>query len=77
MREIILGYLPVAGNFEYSVAVFKYKDNNKALKIALAINMVMFAIYNAVILNVVGAVLNLTVAVTAMLSVLRKGKKHE
>ena len=34
----ILGWLPVIANFEYSVSVFKFKDNEKALKLAFIIN---------------------------------------
>ena len=32
-----IGLLPVIGNLEYSIAVFKFKDNERALKIAFLI----------------------------------------
>ncbi|MBR1454768.1 MAG: YgjV family protein [Lachnospiraceae bacterium] len=60
----IIGYLPVVANFEYSVSVFKFKNNEKALKIAFIVNMVMFAIFNFVIKNYIGtfscAIISLT-----------------
>ena len=70
------GWLPIVANFEYSVAVFRFKDNEKALKICFIINMLLFSVFSAVIMNYVGIVSNLVVAGTTALSLIR-GKKGE
>lgn len=67
----ILGWLPVIANFEYSVSVFKFKDNEKALKLAFIINMVMYAVFNVVIQNYVGTLSCTVIAITTAIS-LRK-----
>lgn len=71
----ILGWLPVIANFEYSVSVFKFKDNEKALKLAFIINMVMYAVFNVVIQNYVGTLSCTVIAITTAIS-LRKDKKE-
>ena len=60
----LIGYLPVIANFEYSVSVFKFKNNEKALKIAFIVNMVMFAIFNFVIKNYIGTLSCVIISLT-------------
>ena len=67
----LIGYLPVIANFEYSVSVFKFKNNEKALKIAFIINMIMFAIFNAVIKNYVGTISCTVIALTTLTSYIK------
>ena len=69
------GWLPIVANFEYSVAVFRFKNNEKALKICFIINMLMFSVFSIIIKNYVGIVSNLVVAVTTAVSLI-KGKKE-
>ena len=71
-----LGVLPVAANLEYSLAVFFFKKNEKALKIAFIINMLMFCPFSFAILNIVGGIGNLVVAVTTVISLI-KGEKEK
>lgn len=71
----IWGWLPIVANFEYSFAVFKFKNNEKALKICFIINMLMFSVFSIIIQNYVGIVSNLVVAVTTAVSLI-KGKKE-
>ncbi len=73
----LLGYLPIVANFQYSVSIFRFKDNERALKISFFITSVMFSIFSVVISNYVGIVSNAVVAVTTLLSVIREGKKEE
>jgi Bacterial inner membrane protein. len=40
----LLGWLPILGNLEYSITVFRFKHNENALKIAFVINMVMYCV---------------------------------
>ena len=68
----LLGWLPIVANLEYSIAVFRLKDNERALKLAFIVNMVMYAMFSVVILNVVGAVSCTVIAVTTALSLIRK-----
>ncbi len=67
----LLGYLPIVANFIYSVSVFKFKRNEKALKIVFIINMVMFAIFNAVIMNYVGLFSCTVVALSTLFSLVK------
>ena len=73
----LIGYLPVIANLEYTLVVFKYKDNERALKIAFVICVGMFVIFNVAILNIVGACSNLFVMIATLVMLLRKGKKTE
>ena len=68
----LFGWLPVIANLEYSIAVFKFKDNDRALKIAFAINIVLFMIFNAVVMNIVGVCTAGVVLVTTLSAVFKK-----
>ena len=68
------GLLPVIANLEYTLAVFKFKDDERALKIAFMICTILFMIFNAVIMNFVGLASNVVVIVSTIVF-LAKGKK--
>ena len=70
----LLGWLPIIANLEYSVAVFKLRDNEKALKLAFIINMIMYAVFSAIIMNYVGIVSCVVVAATTAISLCRAEK---
>ena len=72
----LLGWLPIIANFEYSVAVFKLRDNERALKLAFIVNMVLFAVFSAVIMNYVGVLSCSVITVTTAVSLV-KGLKEE
>lgn len=67
----LLGWLPVAANLEYSIAMFRLKNNPRGLKIAFLINMLMYSVFSLIIRNYVGAAANLFVAVTTAVSLIR------
>ena len=67
----LLGWLPIIANLEYSIAVFRFKDNLKGLKIAMIVNMLLYSVFSFFIQNYVGAVSNLVVVVTTAVSLLR------
>lgn len=71
----LLGWLPIIANLEYSVAVFRFRENEKALKIAFIVNMIMYAVFSAVILNYVGVVSCAVIAVTTAFSLIRAKKE--
>ena len=67
----ILGWLPIIANLEYSISVFKLKDNENALKLAFIINMVMYAIFSLAIMNYVGTVSCTVIVITTAFSLIR------
>ena len=67
----LLGWLPTIANLEYSLAVFRFKDNERALKYAFLVNVAMFAVFNAVILNFVAVISNIIVIVLTILFLIR------
>lgn len=71
----ILGWLPIIANLEYSISVFKFKDNEKALKITFIINMIMYAAFSAVIMNYVGVLSCTVIAVTTAVSLIKTNSK--
>lgn len=70
----LLGWLPIVANLEYSIAVFRFKDNQTALKLAFIINMVMYAAFSLVIMNYVGAASCSVIMVTTAVSLIREKK---
>ena len=68
----LIGYLPVIANLQYTLAVFKFKDNERALKISFVICIGMFAVFNVVILNFVGVCSNLIVMITTLAFLLKR-----
>ena len=73
----LLGWLPIVANLEYSVAVFRFKDRERELKISFIVNMVMYAAFSFVIMNYVGAAANVVVAVTTAVSLIKDRKKKD
>lgn len=69
-----VGWLPIVANLEYSIAVFRFKDNPRGLKIALIINMLMYFSFSIIIMNYVAAAANIVVAVVTAIALIRDGK---
>ena len=68
----LIGYLPVVANLQYTLAVFKFKDNERALKISFALCIGLFAIFNCAIFNFVGAASNLVVLGTTLVMLFKQ-----
>ena len=68
----LMGWLPIIASAQYSIAIFRFRDNERALKLSLLISSAMFAVFSVAILNFVGVVTNTVVAVTAGLSLGRR-----
>ena len=68
----LMGLLPVVANLQYTLAVFKFKDNERALKISFAICIGLFALFNLAILNFVGVASNLVVLFTTLVMIFKK-----
>lgn len=73
----LIGWLPILANLEYSVAVFRLKDNEKALKLAFIINMVMYAVFCGIILNFVGVLSCTVIAVTTAVSLIKAVRENK
>ena len=71
----IVGLLPVIANSEYSVAIFRFKDNERALKISFLICIVLFSIFNLYIMNYVGVATNCVVFASTAAFLVKKDKK--
>lgn len=71
------GWLPIIANLEYSIAVFRFKDNERALKTAFAVSVLLFAAFNVVLLNFVGLVTNAVVFVSTVSFVISSGKSEK
>ena len=70
----MVGLLPVLANLEYSFAVFRFQNNEVALKIAFLVCNAMFAVFNIVILNFVGACANAVVFTMTVVFLLKNAK---
>lgn len=68
----IVGWLPIVAGLSYSLAVFRYKKDERKLKWAFAICVGLYTAFNFAILNIVGAVSNLFVCVTTIILLLKK-----
>ena len=66
-----IGLLPVIANLQYTLVVFQFKDNERALKISFLIAVILFAVFNLAIYNFVGCCTNLVVAVATAVFLLR------
>ena len=73
-REVI-GWLPIVANLEYSVSIFRFKDNYRALKVSFIINMVLYSVFSFVILNYVSGIANLVVAITTTVALVKSNQK--
>ena len=71
----LAGWLPIVGNLEYSLAVFRFRDNERMLKAALVVSLLIFAVFNVIIGNVVGTVADTVVAVTTVADLWRTREK--
>lgn len=75
----LVGLLPVLGNLQYTLVIFRLKNNERALKIAFLISTVSYIIFNATISNYVGLTADSVVFLTTLVVLLRgrKTKKSE
>ena len=69
-----IGWLPIVSNFVYSVSVFQFKNDERSLKIAFAVCVALYIVFNFKILNYVGTASNVVVFSTAALSLIRGGR---
>ena len=69
-----MGLLPVIASTQYSLAIFRFRDNERALKISFMISCVLFTVFNLVILNIVGVVTNTVITISTSVNLWKTGK---
>ena len=72
-----LGLLPVVANFQYSLAVFRFKDREVPLKISFLINVVMYMVFNFTIRNYVGSAANVFLIFSTILFLVKHQREKE
>lgn len=70
-----IGTLPVIGNLEYTLAMFRFRDNERLLKFAFLVNICLYAVFNFVIMNFVGLIANIVVVSVTASYLIRGGKQ--
>ncbi len=71
----LIGWLPIAANLEYSIAVFRFRGSERRLKAAFLANALMYCVFNAIIMNYVGAAANIVVIITTAVSLIRDARR--
>lgn len=72
----VIGLLPVVGNLQYTLVIFRFKDNERALKLSFLISVAAFAVFNAAIFNFAGAVSDLVVIITTVVALVKSAKNE-
>jgi len=73
----IIGYFPIIANVQYTIVVLKVKNNEKALKISFLISCILFTIFNAIILNIIGIIANIIIIISIIMFLFKKNKNIE
>ena len=71
----LIGLLPVLGNLQYTIAIFRCKDKERVLKLSFLISVASFVLFNFVIRNYVGVCCDLFVIITTSIVLIRERKK--
>ena len=70
-----IGLLPVIGNLQYTLAIFRYRDNEEKIKIYFLISVVAYVIFNFAIRNYAGVAADSIVIVTTAIMLLKSKNK--
>lgn len=71
-----IGLLPVIGNLQYTLAVFRIRENEWALKLSFLFSVLAFAVFNAAIFNFAGAASDLVVVITTAAVLVKSAKSR-
>lgn len=71
----IIGLLPVLGNLQYTLAIFRVKNNERLLKISFLISVASFLAFNVVLYNFVGLIADTVVVTTTTVVLIRERKQ--
>ena len=71
-QQGLIGCLPVIGGLGYSLAVFRFHNDERKLKWAFAVCVGLYTVFNFAILNFVGGISNAFVSITTIVLLLKK-----
>lgn len=71
----LVGLLPVLGNLQYTLAIFRFRDNEWALKLSFLISVAAYSVFNVVLYNFVGVASDLFVIVTTAIVLIKERKR--
>ncbi len=69
-----IGLLPVVGNLQYTLAIFRFKDDERKIKVFFLISTAAYVGFNFAICNYVGTASDLFVLITTSIMLLKKSK---
>ena len=72
-----IGLFPVIGNLQYTLAIFRFQDNERAIKASFFISIVAYIVFNTAIYNFVGTVTDSVVAITTAIALIKSRKKAD
>ena len=73
----LMGLLPVVGNLQYTLAIFRFPDNERAVKLSFLLSSICYAVFNIVIQNYVGIAADSFVVVATAIVLLKGLEKTE
>lgn len=73
----LMGVLPVVGNLQYTLAIFRFPDNERVVKLSFLLSSICYAVFNIVIQNYVGIAADSFVVVATAIVLLKGLKKTE
>ena len=73
----VIGLLPVIGNLQYTLAIFKFKTDERKIKIFFLISTICFVVFNFAICNYVGALADAVVSVTTATMIWKDFRRKE
>ena len=73
----IMGWLPIIANLQYTLVVFRYPGNERALKISFLIALIMYTLFSIVLYNFVGIATNLVTIITTIIALIKFPKKEK
>ena len=71
-----IGLLPVVGNLQYTLAIFRFKNDERKIKIFFWIGAAVFVVFNFAIDNYVGVAADLSVMITTGIALFKTRKKR-
>ena len=70
-----VGLLPVIGNLQYTLAIFKFKNDERKIKLFFLFSVIAFVFFNFAISNYVGVAADSFVIITTSIMLLKDAKK--
>ena len=71
----LIGLLPVIGNLQYTLVIFRFARNEWVVKISYLVSLIFFVIFNLTIYNFAGALSDLLVVLTTAIVLVKESAK--